>query len=80
MAEYPAGEGNTVMAAGHLDIREDAVDRATIALEKLQSIVRAVGLDNQISPTRQMIGDLQPNAGIVFDYQNRQRRADTAMM
>ncbi|MDP5280046.1 hypothetical protein Q9Q95_14020 [Sphingomonas sp. DG1-23] len=79
MTKYPAGQSDAILAAGHLNIREDAVDRAAVTLEKQHGFIRAGGFHDQIPLLPQVIGNLRSNAHIIFDDQNPQARADTAM-
>ena len=76
VAKHPAGQGYAVMAARHLNVRKDAVDGTLIPLKNFQSPVCAVSFENPIPAARQMSGDLQANAGVVLDHQNRQRRTN----
>lgn len=72
VAPNPPRQGKAVHMSRHLDIREYAIERAAIAFQKLQGVVRARGLDDRMSAGCQIVGDLTPDTIIILNDQNPQ--------
>ncbi len=59
----------------HLNIREHTIERAAVAFQKLQGMVRACGFDDRMSAGCQIVDDLMTDAIIILDNQNPQALA-----
>lgn len=72
IAPNPPRQSETVHVARHLNIREYAIERAAIAFQKLQGVVRARGFYDRMSAGCQIVDDLMTDPIIILDDQNPQ--------
>jgi hypothetical protein len=75
IAPNPARQGEAIHMPRHLNVREHAVERAAIAFQEQQGVVRARGFDDRISAGYQIVDDLMTDTIIILDNQNPQALA-----